>query len=57
MVNILDDYIMSVTNPKTVEEMHILDIINNAPIAPNGFGYKLTKKLEWKLIEIKLCGK
>ena len=30
----------------------ILEIIRNKPTAPDGYGYKLTDNLEWKLYEI-----
>lgn len=56
MVNMSGNYILSVTNPTTENERHILDIINNAPQAPDGFGYKLTKNLIWELNKIVLSG-
>lgn len=34
------------------EYFRILDIINNAPAAPDGFAYYLTKELEWELQEL-----
>ena len=30
----------------------ILFMLRNAPVAPNGFAYRLTKELEWELYEL-----
>lgn len=30
----------------------ILEIIHNKPIAPNGYGYRLTETLEWEQYEL-----
>lgn len=34
------------------EYNEILSIIHNKPTAPDGFGYRLTKELEWELYEL-----
>ena len=34
------------------EYEHIRELINNKPIAPTGYGYKLTDALEWELYEL-----
>lgn len=34
------------------EYFRILEIINTAPTAPEGFGYRLTAELEWELYEL-----
>lgn len=34
------------------EYKNILDIINNSPIAPSGYAYRLTEELEWELYEL-----
>lgn len=34
------------------EYNNILEIIRQKPVAPDGYGYKLTDNLEWELYEI-----
>lgn len=39
--------------PITAEEYtEILAMFRNRPIAPDGYGYKLTESLEWELYEL-----
>lgn len=51
-------YVASHVKIPTAEEIskeeydHIKSIIDNRPIAPNGFAYRLTAELEWELYEV-----
>lgn len=35
-----------------IQYNEILSMLRNAPVAPNGFAYRLTKELEWELYEV-----
>jgi hypothetical protein len=45
---------VSVANSNITEEEYrkIKTIIENAPTAPSGFGYRLKENLEWELYEL-----
>lgn len=55
---ISDGYIMSVMTGLggeeiTAEEYHtIMEVIKNAPTAPDGYGYRLKEDLTWELWEL-----
>ena len=55
---IYDGYLLSVGVGLIGEEIseseynNILEAIHNTPIAPDGYGYKLTNSLEWELYEL-----
>ena len=56
---ILDNnYILAIGTGNGGEEItesrynEILSILRNRPSAPDGFGYRLTKELEWELQEL-----
>lgn len=56
---ISDDYLLSVgTGGKTGEEIteaeydNIMAVVHNAPIAPDGYGYRLKADLTWEQYEM-----
>ena len=59
--NVVDGYIVSLEERETpasgdeiTEAQHneILSILDNRPTAPDGYGYRLTEKMQWELYEI-----
>ena len=61
-INIEDGYIHGVVKGVSAENANcteaeyekIKDILMNAPIAPNGFYYRLKDNLEWELCELNI---
>lgn len=54
---VVGNYILAISRTMgteiTEEEYNaIKEKIDNAPVAPQGYGYKLTINLEWELVEI-----
>lgn len=46
-----NDYIYGISKPYGEEEKEIHEICKNAPIAPDGYIYKLTVNKTWELCE------
>ena len=44
-----NNYILGIAKPYSEEEIEIHEICKNAPIAPNGYIYKLKIDKTWKL--------
>lgn len=59
--NIADGYIVSLEKRETsangdeiteTQYNEIISLLGNRPIAPDGYAYRLTAKMEWELCEI-----